>query len=57
MKELENQLVNIKLNIAYIEGHIDFLKKYNLDYSDWEEILKNFINAKRKIEKKDRRII
>lgn len=52
MKELENQLVNIKLNIAYIEGHIDFLKKYNLDYSDWEEILKDFINAKKKIEKK-----
>lgn len=26
MEELENQLVNIKLNIAYIEGHIDFLK-------------------------------
>lgn len=52
MKELENQLVNIKLNIAYIEGHIDLLKKYNLDYSDWEKILKDFINAKKEIEKK-----
>ena len=52
MKELENQLVNIKLSIAYIESHIDFLKKYSLDYSDWEDMLKDFINAKRKIEKK-----
>ena len=50
MKELENQLVNIKLSIAYIESHIDFLKKYNLDYSDWEDMLKQFNKAKEKLE-------
>ena len=52
MKELENQLVNIKLSIAYIEIHIDFLKKYSLDYSDWEDMLKQFNKAKEKLEKK-----
>ena len=52
MKELENQLVNIKLSIACVESQIDFLKKYNLDYSDWEDMLKQFNKAKKKLEKK-----
>lgn len=52
MKELENQLINIKLGIANIESHIDFLKKYNLDYSDWEDMLKKFNKAKKRLEKK-----
>ena len=52
MKELKNQLVHIKLNIAYIESHIDFLKKYSLDYSYWEDMLKQFNKAKEKLEKK-----